>query len=177
MKLVRKIRGKAASLPPNRKCPSPKGVAVSAAPPPLRVLLVDDDPAFAELITCVLSLDGVDVLGHAHDGAEGVELTLELEPDVVVMDVRMPRMDGLEATRRIVGAVPGARVLVVSSSKDPDDVERARDAGAAGYLPKDRAATELCEWLGLLRPARPSPEPRTAPARAWGWQTLQIAAR
>lgn len=146
-----------------------------AAPPPLRVVLVDDDPAFAELITCVLMLEGVDVLGHAHDGAEGVELTLELEPDVVVMDVRMPRMDGLEATRRIVGAVPGARVLVVSSSKDPEDVERARDAGAAGYLPKDRAATELGEWLELLRPAPPVRESRTVASHAWSWKVLQVA--
>lgn len=150
---------------------------MSAAPPPIRVLLVDDDPAFAELITCVLSLGGVDVLGHARDGAEGIELTQELEPDVVVMDVRMPRMDGLEATRRIVGAVPGASVLVVSSSKDPEDVERARDAGAAGYLPKDRAATELREWLELLRPARASSESRTVFSRLWGWKILQMAAQ
>jgi DNA-binding NarL/FixJ family response regulator len=149
--------------------------AVSPAPPPLRVLLVDDDPAFAELITCVLSLDGVDVLGHAHDGAEGVELTHQLEPDVVVMDVRMPRMDGLEATRRIVGAVPGASVLVVSSSTDPEDVERARDAGAVGYLPKDRAAKELREWLELLRPARKAPGSRTVFSRDWGWNLLRVA--
>lgn len=151
--------------------------AVSPAPPPLRVLLVDDDPAFAELITCVLSLDGVEVLGHAQDGAEGVELTHQLEPDVVLMDVRMPRMDGLEATRRIVGAVPGASVLVVSSSKDPEDVERARDAGAAGYLPKDRAATELREWLELLRPALPSPDWKTAFSRMWGWKIPLLAAQ
>jgi DNA-binding NarL/FixJ family response regulator len=149
--------------------------AVSPALPPIRVLLVDDDPAFAELITCVLSLDGVDVLGHAHDGAEGVELTHQLQPDVVVMDLRMPRMDGLGATRRIVGAVPGASVLVVSSSKDPEDVERAREAGAVGYLPKDRAATELREWLDLVRPARPSPEARIVFSRVWGWKPLQAA--
>jgi DNA-binding NarL/FixJ family response regulator len=115
---------------------------VSPAPPPLRVLLVDDDPAFAELITCVL-----------------------------------PRMDGLEATRRIVGAVPGASVLVVSSSKDPEDVERARDAGAAGYLPKDRAATELREWLELLRPALPSPDWQTMFSRMWGWKFPLLAAQ
>ena len=150
---------------------------MSPAPPPLRVLLVDDDPAFAELITCVLSLDGVEVLGHAQDGAEGVELTHQLEPDVVLMDVRMPRMDGLEATRRIVGAVPGASVLVVSSSKDPEDVERARDAGAAGYLPKDRAATELREWLELLRPALPSPDWKTMFSRVWGWKSPLLAAQ
>jgi DNA-binding NarL/FixJ family response regulator len=148
---------------------------VSPAPPPLRVLLVDDDPAFAELIKIVLALDGIEVLEHAIDGAEGVELALRLEPDVVLMDVRMPVMDGFEATRRIVEAIPEARVLVVSSSRDHEDVERAREAGAAGYLPKDRAAAELRDWLELLKPARPSPEPRILSTSAWGWKALQAA--
>lgn len=145
------------------------------APPPLRVLLVDDDPAFAELIKCVLALDEIEVLEHALDGAEGVELALALEPDVVLMDVRMPVMDGFEATRRIVGANPEARVLVVSSSKDREDVERAREAGAAGYLPKDRATAELRDWLELLRPPRPSPESRIVSTSAWAWK-LHVAA-
>jgi DNA-binding NarL/FixJ family response regulator len=147
---------------------------VPAAPPPLRVLLVDDDPAFAELIKCVLTLDGAEVLDHALDGAQGVELAYKLEPDVILMDVRMPRMDGLEATRRIVATVPGARVLVVSSSTDPDDVERAREAGAHGYLPKERVATELHDWLELLRP--PALEPRSrAPYRLVGWKPLELS--
>ncbi len=146
-----------------------------AASPPLRVLLVDDDPAFAELITCVLTLDGADVLGHALDGAQGVELAHELEPDVVLMDVRMPRMDGLEATRRILATVPGARVLVVSSSTDPDDVERAKEVGADGYLSKDRAATELHDWLELLRrPTAPSPK-RAMTYRLVGWKPLELS--
>ena len=131
---------------------------MSAEQPPLRVLLVDDDPAFAELITSVLKLDGVEILEHAFDGAEGVDLALELEPDVVLMDVRMPRMDGFEATRRIVGAVPKTSVLVVSSSKDREDVARAREAGAIGYLPKDRVTAELRDRLEQLRPPRPSSE-------------------
>lgn len=147
-----------------------------AASPPLRVLLVDDDLAFAELIKCVLTLDGAEVLGHALDGAEGVELAHELEPDVVLMDVRMPRMDGLEATRRILEAVPEARVLVVSSSTDPDDVERAREAGADGYLPKDRAAAELHHWLELLRPPAPAPSPKRAMTyRLVGWKPLELS--
>lgn len=136
-----------------------------AASAPPRVLLVDDDPAFAELVRCVLGIDGVDVLAHAVDGAEGVELALELRPEVVLMDVRMPRMDGLEATRRILASLPEARVLVVSSSKDPEDVQRALDAGAAGYLPKDRATAELVERLDQLAPRRASPERRNGPLR------------
>jgi DNA-binding NarL/FixJ family response regulator len=149
---------------------------MSRTTPPLRVLLVDDDPAFAELITCVLRLDGVEVLAHARDGVEGVELAAELRPDVVVMDVRMPRMDGLEATRRILQRRPETPILVVSSSTDPEDVERALDAGAAGYLPKDRATTELLERLEQLRPTRKAHESRTVLSRFWGWKTLQAGA-
>ena len=128
---------------------------MSPASPPLRVLIVDDDPDFAELVRCILKLDGIDVLGHAFDGAEGVELARSLDPDVVLMDIRMPVMDGFEATRQIVGAIPGARVLVVSSSRHLEDVERAREAGAIGYVPKDRVMTELRGWLeGLQKPFR-----------------------
>jgi DNA-binding NarL/FixJ family response regulator len=145
---------------------------VPAAQTPIRVLLVDDDPAFAELMRCVLTLNHMDVLAHAHDGVEAVELTVELEPDVVLMDVRMPRMDGLEATRRILERFPETPVLVVSSSKDPEDVERALDAGAAAYLPKDRATAELPQRLEQLRPARTSHE-RRAPFQAWAWKALQ----
>lgn len=146
-----------------------------AASPPLRVLLVDDDPAFAELIECVLTFGGAQVLGHALDGAEGVKLANALEPDVVLMDVRMPRMGGLEATRQILGTVPGTRVLVVSSSTDPDDVERAREAGADGYLPKDRVATELHDWLELLRPPALAPRPRMTAYRLLGWKPLELS--
>jgi CheY-like chemotaxis protein len=147
---------------------------VPAASPPLRVLLVDDDPAFAELIKTLLRLDGIELLDHALDGAEGVELTLSLEPDVVLMDIRMPVMDGFEATRRIVGAIPGARVLVVSSSRHLEDAERAREAGAVGYLPKDRVTADLREWLERLRP-NPSPEARIVATGSLRWR-LQTAA-
>jgi CheY-like chemotaxis protein len=148
---------------------------VSSASPPLRVLLVDDDPAFAELIKTLLKLDGIELLDHALDGAEGVELALSLEPDVVLMDVRMPVMDGFEATRRIVGAIPGTRVLVVSSSRHLEDVERAREAGAVGYLPKDRVTADLREWLERLLPPSPSPEARIVATGSLRWR-LQTAA-
>jgi DNA-binding NarL/FixJ family response regulator len=122
---------------------------------PLRVLLVDDDPVFRELLSFVLRADvGAEIVGCAADGAKGVQLADELRPDVVVMDLLMPRMDGFEATKRIAATVPDARVLVVSSSTDPKDVERAGKAGAAGYLPKDRAVAELPGEVGRLRPAK-----------------------
>jgi DNA-binding NarL/FixJ family response regulator len=136
---------------------------VSSASPqlPLRVILVDDDPVFRELLAFVLRADvGAEVVGQAADGAEGVELARTLRPDVVVMDLRMPVMDGFEATRQIAATVPDARVLVVSSSKERGDIERAGRAGAAGYLPKDRAVAELSEEVGRLRPAKLSGEKR-----------------
>jgi DNA-binding NarL/FixJ family response regulator len=128
----------------------------SASPQmPLRVLLVDDDPVFRELLAFVLRADvGAEIVGSAADGAKGVQLADELRPDLVVMDLLMPRMDGFEATKRIAATVPDARVLVVSSSTDPKDVERAGKAGAAGYLPKDRAFAELPGEVGRLRPAK-----------------------
>jgi DNA-binding NarL/FixJ family response regulator len=97
---------------------------------------------------------GAVIVGQACDGAEGVELARELRPDIVVMDLRMPNMDGFEATRQIAATVPDARVLVVSSSKEREDIERAGRAGAAGYLPKDRAVAELSSEIGRLRPAK-----------------------
>lgn len=121
---------------------------------PLRVLIVDDDPVFRELLAFVLRADaGAVIVGQACDGAEGVDLTRELRPDVVVMDLRMPNMDGFEATQQIAATVPDARVLVVSSSKEREDIVRAGEAGAAGYLPKDRAVAELSEEIGRLRAA------------------------
>jgi DNA-binding NarL/FixJ family response regulator len=128
---------------------------MSAAPRrPLGVLLVDDDPVFRELLAFVLrSHHGAEIVGQASDGAEGVELAAELRPEIVVMDLRMPRMDGFEATRRIAAKVQGTRVLIVSSSSEREDVERALAAGAAGYVPKDRAVAELPDELERLRTA------------------------
>jgi NarL family two-component system response regulator LiaR len=150
--------------------PPKKGMSnvPSSSHPPLRVLLVDDDPVFRELLAFVLRADlGAEIVGQAGDGAKGIELARELQPDVVVMDLRMPALDGFEATTRIVQAVQGTRVVVVSSSTEPEDVEGALAAGAVAYVPKERAVAELSEEVGRID-IRP-------PARrlAWAWQ-LQI---
>ena len=130
----------------------------SASQQPIRVLLVDDDPVFRELLAFVLRSDlGAEIVGAAGDGAKGVELAEALRPDVVVMDLRMPCMDGFEATRSIVSSVEGASVLVVSSSTDPMDVERAMDAGAVGYVPKELAVAELSAEVERLRPTERAP--------------------
>jgi DNA-binding NarL/FixJ family response regulator len=124
----------------------------SSPQPPLRVLLVDDDPIFRELLAFVLRTDaGAEIVGQGCDGVEGLELARELSPDVVVMDLRMPHMDGFEATRQISAGVPAARVLVVSSSKERGDIERATTAGAAAYLAKDRVVAEVAGAIARLR--------------------------
>jgi DNA-binding NarL/FixJ family response regulator len=131
---------------------------------PTRVLLVDDDPAFRELLAFVVRVDSeADVVGQAADGEEGVRLAATLEPEIVLMDLQMPKLDGFEATRRITATVPNARVLVVSSSTEPDAVRCALAAGAAGFLAKDRAVAELPEHLERLRPAKHQAPPPWRP--------------
>jgi DNA-binding NarL/FixJ family response regulator len=121
---------------------------------PLRVLLVDDDPVFRELLAFVLRADvGAEIVGQAADGAKGIELARELRPDVVVMDLRMPGTDGFAATESILRAGDETRVVVVSSSTEREDVDRALKAGAAAYVPKDRAVAELAGELDRLRTA------------------------
>jgi DNA-binding NarL/FixJ family response regulator len=122
---------------------------------PVRLLVVDDDPAFRELLAFVVRVDSeAEVVGQAGDGAEGVRLAEQLGPDLVLMDLRMPKLDGFEATRRIAAKVRHAEILVISSTTEPGDVARALEAGAAGFLPKDRAVAELPELIGQLRPGR-----------------------
>lgn len=105
---------------------------------PIRVLLADDHLLYAETVSLALGSDArIEVVGHASDGVEAVELGLELRPDVVLMDVDMPRRDGIEATRILRAGLPGVRVVMLSSSSDADDVERARHAGASAYLTKN----------------------------------------
>jgi DNA-binding NarL/FixJ family response regulator len=110
---------------------------------PLRVLVADDQPLFLETLATTLELDGLDVVGRAQDGREAARLARLLLPDLVLLDLDMPVMDGIEATRRIRRALPSARVVIVTGSDSADDVDRARRAGAAGYVTKDRLAADL----------------------------------
>ena len=115
---------------------------------PIRVLIVDDHGLFAEALEAILAGEStLEVVGRARNGAEAVELTLELEPDIVLMDISMPVMDGVEATRRIREARPDACVLILTGSNAAADVDRSRDAGAAGYITKDRIASQLVEAI------------------------------
>jgi CheY-like chemotaxis protein len=103
----------------------------------LRVLIVDDDVSFAEGLELVLEEDGrIDVVARAANGAEALRLAREREPDLIVMDIAMPRMDGVSAARRLQKTCPGARVVMLTGSDVEADRNRAREAGAVEFLRK-----------------------------------------
>src|ERR1700742_2465521 len=106
--------------------------------PVQRVLIVDDHQTFADLLSFALSATpGIVCVGTARGCAEGVALALELRPDTVVMDIDMPRQNGLVATRRLREVAPGIVVVVVTAHRDPVWVVRATQAGASGFVPKN----------------------------------------
>ena len=114
----------------------------------IRVLIADDHRLFAEALEVILVGDPrITVVGHAADGQEAVRLAGELDPDVVLMDISMPVMDGIAAARAIRDADGDARILMLTGSNSRADVDSARRAGAAGYVTKDRIASELIDAI------------------------------
>jgi DNA-binding NarL/FixJ family response regulator len=110
----------------------------------VRVLIADDHRLFAEALRAILSADErIEVVGLAASGEEAIRRAGELSPDVVLMDISMPGVDGVEATRQIRAAQPESQVVMVTGSDARQDVDAARSAGAAGYVTKDRIAAEL----------------------------------
>jgi DNA-binding NarL/FixJ family response regulator len=111
---------------------------------PLRVLLADDHAVFRKGLSALLtSLPEAVVIGEASDGEQAVRLSAELLPDLVVMDVNMPELDGIEATRQIVAARPTTRVLILTMFDDDESVFAAMRAGAGGYLVKGSDTDEV----------------------------------
>jgi DNA-binding NarL/FixJ family response regulator len=110
---------------------------------PLRVVLVDDHPFYREGMARLLRRSGIDVVAEVPNAAAAIRAVGKLAPEVVVMDLNLPGLSGVEATRRITGAFPGCRVLVISVSADPADIGNALLAGASGYVLKDRPVEEL----------------------------------
>ena len=114
----------------------------------IRVLLVEDHPVVRAGLDDLLSgTDDIELCGIAQHGAAAVERVAEIGPDVVLMDISMPAMDGIEATRRITAADPEARVVILTSFSDQKGILEAIDAGAIGYLLKDAAPEELFQGV------------------------------
>lgn len=120
-------------------------------PDPIRVLLVDDDPGFLEALEALFADDErFEIVGTAGDGEEALALAISLRPDVVTMDIEMPRLDGVEATRQIRAEVPETHVVVVSASAHASRAEVAREAGASAYVSKSVFADELLATVAAV---------------------------
>jgi DNA-binding NarL/FixJ family response regulator len=117
----------------------------------ISVLIADDHRLFAEALEAILEAEpGIEVVGRARNGEEAVQQALALEPDVILMDIAMPGVDGVEATKRIRKKRRSACVLMLTGSNARTDVARAREAGAAAYVTKDRIAAQLIEAIREL---------------------------
>jgi len=127
----------------------------------MRILIVDDHPVVrAGLRALIATKPGLEVVGEAGDGEEGVKLHALLRPDLVLMDLRMPRLDGVAATRAMRSCDPGVRILMLTTYEGDADIHRALEAGACGYLLKDTAAQALENAIRLAaRGGRVLPAP------------------
>ncbi|MBV8301683.1 MAG: response regulator transcription factor [Candidatus Dormibacteraeota bacterium] len=129
----------------------------------IRVLIVDDHPLVRRGLTSLLNgAGGIEVVGAAADGEEAVAYVVEEEPDIVLMDVSMPGMNGMEAVRRLLKAVPGTRVVMLTSFSQHDVVVEAFDSGAVGYLLKDAEPTELVNGIRAAARGESPLSPRAA---------------
>jgi DNA-binding NarL/FixJ family response regulator len=151
----------------------------------VRVLVADDQRVVREGLSTLLALlDGVEVVGVAADGEDAVALAAELHPDVVLMDLRMPRCDGVEATRRLRELDPNIKVLMLTTYADDRSVIDALRAGARGYLTKDAGAEEIHRALEQLAQGQAAIDPAvqhhllnaiaTGPSPAKAEATLQL---
>ena len=118
----------------------------------VRVLIVDDHALFAEALMLMLSIDArIEIVGYASDGAEGASLAEALQPDVVLMDVHMPNVDGIQATQRIRGMWPRPEVVIVTGESSAETKRYALAAGAARYLTKDTPARTLIDAIVAVK--------------------------
>lgn len=130
---------------------------------PIRVLITDDHAIVRKGIRALLATErDIQVVGEACDGAEAVEQAQALRPDLILMDLVMPKLDGIEATRQITAKQPGMRILVLTSFAADDKVFPAIKAGALGYLLKDSGPTQLVESIHQVHRGEPSLDPAIA---------------
>lgn len=119
-----------------------------ARPTPLRLLIVDDQPLIRRGLAMMLAAEeGIEIVGQAADGAEAIEMALALSPDVVVMDLQMPRVSGVAATREITARRPATRVVVLTTFDHDDLVFEAIRAGAQAYLLKDASEADVLDTV------------------------------
>jgi two-component system, NarL family, response regulator LiaR len=127
----------------------------------IRILLVEDHKIVREGTRQLLDQSpDMEVVGEASDGVEAVQLTAQLHPDVIVMDVRLPRLNGIEATRSITAKFPEIRVLILSAYDDDNYVFPLLEAGASGYLLKTASGAELAEAIRLVHAGQKALAPR-----------------
>ena len=111
----------------------------------MRVLVVDDNDAVRTVLSDVLQEEGFEVVGRAIDGIEGVSLALSLSPDGILLDVRMPRMGGIDAAREILSRLPNVRIVMLSAYDDASLKTEAREAGASAFLVKGCPLAEIVD--------------------------------
>jgi DNA-binding NarL/FixJ family response regulator len=129
----------------------------------IRVLIADDHGVIRDGLGRLISaLPDMELVGTAGDGAEAVDRVRELEPDVVLMDLDMPKLDGIEATRRVLADRPGTAVLVLTSFSDRPRILGALEAGACGYLLKDVASDEVADGIRAAARGESPLDPRAA---------------
>ena len=129
----------------------------------IRVMLADDHGVIRDgLGRLIGGLEDVELVGTAADGAEAVKRAAQLQPDVVVMDLDMPKLDGIEATRRIVAAQPATNVLVLTAFSDRPRILGALEAGACGYLLKDAASEDVAAGIRAAARGESPLDPRAA---------------
>jgi NarL family two-component system response regulator LiaR len=134
-------------------------------PDPIRVLLVDDHAVVRSgLSAFLLAFDDLDLVGEAASGEEAVRLCDQVQPDVVLMDLVMPGMDGAQATRAIRDKCPAIQVIALTSFKEKELVEGVMEAGAIGYLLKDATADDLARAIREAHAGRPTLAPEAAQA-------------
>lgn len=128
----------------------------------MKVLLVDDNQLMLEGLQNLLEAHDIEVVSVAHNGLEALEKARELEPDVILMDIRMPRCDGLSATRLIKTENPEAKIVILTTSTEDDDLFEAIKSGACGYLQKSIDTDELVEALNQAQQGTPPFSPGLA---------------
>lgn len=118
---------------------------------PIRVLVVDDQELFRRGLVMLLGVEsGVEVVGEAGDGVAGTQLAATVAPDVVLLDVRMPKRSGIEACRAIKESVPSAKIIMLTASEEEADLYEAVKSGASGYLVKDSSIDEVAQAVRVV---------------------------